>query len=118
MSTNKVFSCESIFCQDRKLWNLFQHGLNDRFIGPPVIYWFFFGKADTGTINQQFYNGQEGDAAPHMICDLNGNGIQWSQLRNNTMVKIRTMFRHWPGYEYLYASADGRYFVIILQILR
>ena len=91
--------------------------MNDRFIGPPVIYWFFFGKADAGTINKQYYNGQEGDAAPHMICDLNGNGIQWSQLRSGMIVKIRTMRRHWPGYEYLYASRDGRYMVIIIKTL-
>ena len=106
--------------------------MNDRFIGTPLIHDFIVGWADSGIINQQSYSPECGpmecdnygciDRAcfpgPHMICDLNGNGIQWSQLRNNTMVKIRTMFRHWPGYEYLYASKDGRYFVIILQILR
>ena len=91
--------------------------MNDRFIGVPIVYRFFFGKADTGVINKQYYNGQEGDAGPHMICDLNGKGIQWSQLRSGMIVKIRKMHRTWPGYEHLYASRDGRYMVIIIKIL-
>ena len=57
------------------------------------------------------------NGAPHMICDLDGHGIQRSQLRSSMVVKIRTMHRHWPGYEYLYASKDGRYLVIIIKML-
>ena len=53
-----------------------------------------------------------------MICDLRGNWLPWSQLRNGSIVKIRTMYRHWPGYEYLYASVRGKYLVIIIKILR
>ena len=44
---------------------------------------------------------------PHMICDLKGNWIDWNDLKNGVMVKLKTLHRHWPGYEYLYASVNG-----------
>ena len=53
-----------------------------------------------------------------MICDLRGNWIPWSQLMNGSIVKIRTMYRHFPGYEYLYASVNGIYLFIIIKKLR
>ena len=52
---------------------------------------------------------------PHMICDLKGNLIEWNDLKSGMMVKIRTLHRHWPGYEYLYASVNGRYLYISLN---
>ena len=77
-----------------------------------------FADWDCGIIGQWCGNDdRKCYATPHMICDLNGNGIQWSQLRSSMVVKIRTMHRHWPGYEYLYASTKGRYFVITIKML-
>ena len=54
---------------------------------------------------------------PHMICDLKGNRIEWNDLKSGMIVKIRTLHRHWPGYEYLYASVRGRYLLIIMKTL-
>ena len=52
---------------------------------------------------------------PHMICDLKGNRIEWNDLKSGMVVKIRTLHRNWPGYEYLYASVGGRFLVISLK---
>ena len=106
------------FCQDRQAWNFFEHTGNKRFIGPPKKDPSLFSDWDCGIIGQWCGNDdRKCYATPHMICDLNGNGIQWSQLRSSMVVKIRSMHSHWPGYEYLYASKNGRYFVIIIGIL-
>ena len=50
----------------------------------------------------------------HTICDIKGNGLKLSDIKNGMLVKIRAKNVHWPGYAYLY-TADGlfgKFFVI------
>ena len=129
--SNIILSIESLFFKGQEAWDTFQHTGNNRFISPPEIFTSWFRNWDSGAIGKQCECEGDGCAkcdkfgcpdgkcnpAPHMICDLRGNWIQWSQLRNGSIVKIRSMHRHWPGYEYLYASKDGRYLDIIIGIL-
>ena len=128
--SNIILSIESLFFKGQEAWDTFQHTGNNRFISPPEIFISWVRNWDSGVIGKRCEcEGDECptkcnkvgcpdgkcDPAPHMICDLRGNWIQWSQLRNGSVVKIRTMYRHWPGYEYLYTSVKGRYLVVIIK---
>ena len=44
----------------------------------------------------------------HALCDVNGNSLRLSDMKNGMHVKIRAKNVDWIGYEYLY-TADGRY---------
>lgn len=55
----------------------------------------------------------------HMICDMNGNGLKLSDLKDGMSVKIRAKNIYFPGYEYLscagFIAGDIRckYFIIL-----
>ena len=51
-----------------------------------------------------------------MICDMKGNQIEWNDLKSGMIVKIRTLHRNFPGYEYLYVSVRGKCLVISIKI--
>ena len=51
-----------------------------------------------------------------MICDMKGNRIEWNDLKSGMIVKIRTLHRKFPGYEYLYVSVRGKCLVISIEI--
>ena len=57
------------------------------------------------------FKGSETSGKPghHMICDVNGNGLKWSDVNDGTRVKLRTKRPHFEGYEYLYTSEIGKY---------
>ena len=48
---------------------------------------------------------------PHMICDLNGKGLKWSEVKHGMQVKIKAENLHYPIYEWLYSSEGqkGKY---------
>ena len=43
---------------------------------------------------------------PHMICDLNGKGLKWSEVKDGIEVKIRAknVDPDYPTFEFLYSS--------------
>lgn len=47
---------------------------------------------------------------PHALCDINGNSLELSDVKDGMTVKIRAknVWHDYVGYEYLY-TADGRY---------
>ena len=47
---------------------------------------------------------------PHALCDINGNSLELSDVKDGMIVKIRAknVWHDYVGYEYLY-TADGRY---------
>ena len=47
---------------------------------------------------------------PHMICDLNGKGLKWSEVENGMEVKIKAknVNPEYPTYEFLYSSEGIR----------
>ena len=55
---------------------------------------------------------------PHMICDLNGKGLKWSEVENGMEVKIKAknVLPKYPTFEFLYSSegAAGKYFIYCL----
>ena len=52
---------------------------------------------------------------PHMICDLNGKGLKWSEVENGMEVKIKAknVLPEYPTFEFLYSSEGdlGKYFI-------
>ena len=47
---------------------------------------------------------------PHALCDVDGNSLELSDVKDGMLVKIRTkrVWHAYVGYDYLY-TADGRY---------
>ena len=43
---------------------------------------------------------------PHMICDLNGKGLKWSEVKDGMVVKIKAknVDPDYPTFEFLYSS--------------
>ena len=46
---------------------------------------------------------------PHMICDVNGKGLKWDEVKNGMVVKIKAKNVNvaYPTFEFLYSS-EGR----------
>ena len=76
-------------------------------LGCPIKYW---GDPELSTTNWE-YGTLKDTPSPHMICDLNGIGLKWSEVKDGMLVKIKARNIHRkdgdPLYEYLY-SAEGR----------
>ena len=55
-------------------------------------------------------------AGEHTICDINGNSLKLSDVKDGMLVKIRAKNVHWAGRVYLYTSENnpswGKYFAI------
>ena len=88
----------------------FQNVHNDKFIGDPVK-WRFGGAF--GINGKEWDRGimdKYGESGHHMICDVKGNGLRWSDINDGMRVKLRTRNPHFEGYEYLYTSELGKYF--------
>ena len=45
-----------------------------------------------------------------MICDLNGKGLKWDEVKNGMEVKIKAKNVHqaYPTFEFLYSSEGSR----------
>ena len=57
---------------------------------------------------------------PHMICDLNGKGLKWSEVENGMEVKIKAknVLPRYPTFEWLYSSEgdDGKYLIYCIYV--
>ena len=55
-------------------------------------------------------------AGEHTICDMDGNSLKLSDVKDGMLVKIRAKNFHWRGYDFLYTSENnaswGKYFAI------
>ena len=75
-----------------------------RYIGDPKLHWTNW---DRGTLATS--------PGEHMICDLNGRGLKWSEVKHGMQVKIKAKNIHHPTppYEWLYSSQaiSGKYFI-------
>ena len=86
-------------------------------LGCPIKYW---GDPELSTTNWE-YGTLKDTPSPHMICDLNGIGLKWSEVKDGMLVKIRARKIHihhedgWPLYEYLY-TAEGKHGKYLYQI--
>ena len=65
----------------------------------------YWGDPDLGGTDWD-YGTMKDIPGPHMICDLNGNGLKWNEVEHGMEVKIKAKNVHHPGYEWLY-QADG-----------
>ena len=61
---------------------------------------------DAATTQQASYDPK----GPHALCDIDGNSLKLSDVKDGMTVKIRAknVWHDYVGYEYLY-TADGRY---------
>ena len=77
------------------------------YIGDPDLGQFLDGDWNFGTIKEI--------PGPHMICDLNGKGLKWSEVENGMEVKIKAknVLPRYPTFEFLYSSEGdlGKYFI-------
>ena len=71
-------------------WLYFQHVKRNMFIGNPRV--MGSPRWDRGIMDK--FPGE------HMICDMNGNGLKLSDLKDGMSVKIRARNIYFPGYEY------------------
>ena len=78
----------------------------------------YWGDPDLGGSNWD-YGTMKDIPGPHMICDLNGNGLKWSEVEHGMEVKIKAKNVHHPGYEWLYQSnthgGNGKFPIFKLQ---
>ena len=65
------------------------------------------------------YGTMKDTPSPHMICDLNGIGLKWSEVKDGMLVKIKARNLHrkdgLPLYEYLY-TVEGKHGKYLYQI--
>ena len=72
----------------------FEYQKNEiKYIGDPKLHW-----------TDWDYGNVANSPGPHMICDLNGSGLKWSDVKNGMQVKIKAKNLHHPDYEWLYSS--------------
>ena len=84
----------------------------NRYIGnPKKTDYTIFDKWDGGNLVRG-----KSSAGEHTICDIDGNSLKLSDVKNGMLVKIRAKNVHWEGYEYLFTSENnrdwGKYFAI------
>ena len=74
----------------------------------------YIGDPEKGQFNWLFGTIQK-SPGPHMICDLNGKGLKWSEVENGMEVKIKAknVLPRYPTFEFLYSSEgdQGKYFI-------
>ena len=76
-----------------------------------------WGNPELATISKWDYGTASDNPGPHMICDLNGIGLKWSDVKDGMLVKIKARNIHrkdgLPLYEFLYSTEGrhGKYFI-------
>ena len=74
----------------------------------------YIGDPEKGRSSWHFGTIQK-SPGPHMICDLNGKGLKWSDVENGMEVKIKAknVLPKYPTFEFLYSSegTEGKYFI-------
>jgi len=84
-------------------WLHFQHLETNRYIGNPKKTTDFFGSAiDGGNLVSE-----KSSAGEHTICDMEGNSLKLSDVKDGMFVKIRARKKHWLNYDYLYTSQNN-----------
>ena len=65
---------------------------------------------DTGVIDDEGLEKYHEQHIPglHMICDMNGYGLKWKDVKSGMIVKIRGKRMNYDGWEYLYSSVKGK----------
>ena len=90
----------------------------NRHITWPKRVCFAFGDCWDGALTMNFLEENRVPKGPHALCDVDGNNLKLSDVKDGMSVKIRTKYFRWfhggsrfhayAGYEYLF-TAYGRY---------
>ena len=48
----------------------------------------------------------------HAICDINGNSLNWNDVKSDMTVKIKAKDVMFEGYQYMYRTPNGKGFKI------
>ena len=93
-------------------WFYFQNVGNEMLIGKPVPYQKSFHAIwDWGTMDEYGL----GEPVPksygpglHAICDINGNALNWNDVKSGMTVKIKAKKVNFPGWEYMFKTPVGK----------
>ena len=93
-------------------WFYFQHVGNEMLIGNPVAYlvgfeWWEGGVMDIYGPGKEDIYGPWGPGL-HSICDINGNVLNWNDVKSGMTVKIRAKKTYYAGWEYMYTTPIGK----------
>ena len=80
----------------------------NEYIGDPYKVCFWFSILWPVCWDGANFAGEFWPIGKHALCDVNGNSLKLSDIKNGMYVKIRAKNVNYPGYEFLY-TADGRY---------
>ena len=73
----------------------------------PKLQWWDWGRMDIYGPGKEHIYGRWGPG-PHLLCDINGNGLNWNDVKSGMTVKIRAKQTHWAGWEYMYTTPRGK----------
>ena len=82
-------------------------------IGNPVPYesslfiWWEGGAMDIYGLGREDIYGPYGPGL-HSICDINGNILNWNDVKSGMTVKIRAKKTYYAGWEYMYTDPIGK----------
>ena len=99
-------------------WYYFQHVGNEMFIGRPVTYQqAFHGPWDWAAMDIYGFGKDRDDPTweeiqygpgLHAICDINGNALNWNDVKSDMTVKIKANQTQFAGWEYMYKTPNGK----------
>ena len=93
-------------------WVYFQNVGNEKYMGHPVKTPIVCCQEyDSGTLDSWGFGYEPWGLGPgpHMICDKDGNGLKWNDVKTDMTVKIRAkpLTTSYSGWDWLYASPKG-----------
>ena len=112
------FQTVSIFLIEKSLpwcleWLTFLNVKRNNYIGNPRVschrLGIFIPVNCWDRANLHYSNDQNSKGiGPHALCDVDGNSLKLSDIKDGMSVKIRAKHVTYPGYEYLF-TAEGIY---------
>ena len=100
-------------------WFYFQHVGNEMFIGKPITYqqafhapWDWAAMDIYGFGKDRDWEDIQYGPGLHAICDINGNSLNWNDVKSDMTVKIKAKETTFDGYEYMYRTPNGKGFKI------
>jgi len=99
--------------KENEEWYYFQHVGNEMFIGNPVIYQQIFHEPWDWGVMDIYGFGKDRDGEDihfrpglHAICDINGNSLNWNDVKSEMTVKIKAKKVAFEGYQYMYRTPN------------
>ena len=94
-------------------WFYFQHVGNEMIIGKPSSYkkafhaYWDWGNMYIYGLGKPIPDNRYGPGL-HAICDINGNALNWNDVKSGMTVKIKAKETTWAGWEYMFKTPVGK----------